>query len=676
MSVSSSAGALDQYLTVGEAAEFLGVSPWTLRNWDKAGKLKPSRHPKNGYRIYRQDDLRLIRNAQTGPTRRADLTPQFDWTEIGRSEHFVQFYESDDYLVEAVGGFLAAGVTRGDAGLIVVTPEHREKIFKNLSKRGIDVEAMQASGLLLVLDAAQTLEKISINGTPDSRQFIDVVGGVIGRFVQGGRRLRAFGEMVALLWADGHRSEAIALEDLWNALARSYSFALLCGYPMNSFAGDSHSAPFAEVCKCHSRVLPAESYASLSTPAEQLREISVLQQKAQALQAEIAHRQEVEIQLRKANTALELASKAKDQLLAVLSHELRTPLTPALIAAAALESEGGLTSKMRADLAMIRRNISLETKLIDDLLDLSRVVNGSLTLQKQDVTLHSLIAEVIAMVAQEAEAKSIKLVSKLNASNDRLYADSARVHQVIWNLLNNAIKFTPHGGNIEICTSNPADGMIAVKVRDSGVGIESKALKSIFNAFDQGEHAGCPMFGGLGLGLAISKAVIEIHDGRIRAESDGPGTGATFSITLPTAAAPAATEKSGSTPPPSSQARQHRILLVEDHADTLKVMRRLLETSGYFVVPAGTVADAVQAAKAQTFDLLISDIGLPDGSGLDLVRQIRQHQTNLQAVALTGFGMERDIQGSQRAGFVAHLTKPVDLAQLKSVIKSLLPVSS
>ena len=249
-----------------------------------------------------------------------------------------------------------------------------------------------------------------------------------------------------------------------------------------------------------------------------------------------AHRR-AEQQLAKAKALAEEASKAKDQFLAVLSHELRTPLSPVVLSLATMAADPALPPHLREDLAMIRRNIGLETRLIDDLLDLSRVINGKLALNKEDVAVHPLIADVAEMMEAEIKAGKLDLQLQLEAARDHVYADAARLHQVLWNLLKNAAKFTPAHGKISIRTSNRSDDALAIEVEDSGIGIEAQALSSIFNAFDQGAHTANRSLGGLGLGLAISKAVIDMHQGAISAHSAGKGHGSRFTVALPLAKA-------------------------------------------------------------------------------------------------------------------------------------------
>ncbi|HEV8377967.1 MAG TPA: ATP-binding protein, partial [Tepidisphaeraceae bacterium] len=543
---------------------------------------------------------------------------------------------------------------------------------KKLKARGIDLAKARASGQFVALDADQMLARFMVNGMPDGQLFMRVIGRVVKQALAGYRRVRAFGEMVAILWQQGNKAAAIRLEELWNELARAHSFALFCAYPMRAFARAGELDPLGEVCTCHTRVIPAESYASLSSPDDRLRAIALLQHKAQSLAAEIEHRKGVEEELRQAKAAAEEANRAKDQFLAVLGHELRTPLTPVLMTTAMLESEPGLPPRMRDDLAMIRRNIALETQLIDDLLDLSRVVNGKMVLHKRDLDVHPLVRNVVEMVDADARAKLIHVELELRAERDRVHADSARLHQVIWNLLKNAIKFTPENGRIIIRTGNDERGWLKIEVRDTGIGIDPQALPKIFNAFEQGGQGMARKFGGLGLGLAISKTVVDLHEGTICAHSEGKGHGACFTVGLATMVwVHERVQVADPSVPVVNGDRPLRILLVDDHADTLKVLRRILESSGHCVTPATSVQEASRAAEADGFDLLISDIGLPDGTGLDVMRSVHARHPGLPAIAMTGFGMEQDIRNSEEAGFSTHLTKPVDIASLEAAVRAL-----
>ncbi|MDE1184395.1 response regulator [Paraburkholderia sp.] len=368
-----------------------------------------------------------------------------------------------------------------------------------------------------------------------------------------------------------------------------------------------------------------------------------------------------------ARQAAEEASRAKDRFLAMLSHELRTPLTPVLAGASVLELIADLPDQARASVRMIRRNIELEARLIDDLLDLTRVANGKLRLSLETVDVHDVIDSVLELFRSEIQVKQQDVHVDKNAGHHYVLADRARLQQMLWNLIRNAAKFTPDGGHIYVRTRDERMH-IQICVEDTGIGIEPEQIGKLFNAFEQGNQNMTRQFGGLGLGLAITKALTDAHGGVVIAQSPGAHCGATFTITLPTAMQPVAQ------PAPVVVAPVHpegalTVLLIEDHEDTADVMAQLIRGLGHEVTVAGRVADALAATQLATFDLIVSDVGLPDGTGLDFIQAFREH-SDAPAVALTGFGTDEDVRRCIEAGFTSHLTKPVNFAQLEQVIES------
>lgn len=364
----------------------------------------------------------------------------------------------------------------------------------------------------------------------------------------------------------------------------------------------------------------------------------------------------------------EAASKAKDHFLAALSHELRTPLTPVLMKVSALAQSPDLPESLRADLRMIRRNVELEAKLIDDLLDLTRVSRGKLALHFEVTDVHSLLEHVVAICSEGVENVRLRIHLEPGAAAHHVWADSARLQQVYWNLVKNAVKFTPDGGRITVRTRNPELGRLEVSVIDPGIGIEPAELPRLFDAFEQGNAAIPRTFGGLGLGLAICKALVDQHGGELSGLSPGRGQGATFTVTLatvapPRAAAPAEATPGPAEPPPLSL----RLLLVEDNEPTLDVMTTLLELAGHDVKPAADVRTARELAGSHEFDLVVSDLGLPDGTGFELMSELRDRY-GLKGIAVSGFGMEEDLRRSSECGFLEHLVKPVDVDKLKAAL--------
>ncbi|MEO7931855.1 MAG: PAS domain S-box protein [Chthoniobacterales bacterium] len=378
--------------------------------------------------------------------------------------------------------------------------------------------------------------------------------------------------------------------------------------------------------------------------------------------------------LKLAQGRAEAANLAKDAFLAALSHELRTPLTPVLMTAATLRHDDRLPGEIQEQLEMIERNIALEARLIDDLLDVTSITQGKLQLRTQPCDAHALIRLAVEIVRQDAEAKELTLTCDFQATRNEVDADPARFQQVIWNLLRNSVKFTPRQGQITIQTRDHED-RLQIEVADSGIGIEPGLLDQIFTPFEQGGLTGDHRFGGMGLGLAIARAILAVHHGSIRAQSAGSGQGATFVIdipaTLPTGLQPIIKgHPNGTLPTAALEKTPLRLLLVEDHDSTLLVLTRLLSRDGHQVVPVASATAALAAASQETFDLVISDLGLPDGTGHELMQKLRA-QYGLRGIALSGYGMEDDMARSRDAGFILHLIKPVDFTRLRQALASL-----
>ena len=387
---------------------------------------------------------------------------------------------------------------------------------------------------------------------------------------------------------------------------------------------------------------------------------------------DFTQRKQFEQNLQHAKEEAESANVAKDNFLAVLSHELRTPLTPVVVTLTSWTQNPSFPAEFREDLGTLRRCAELEARLIDDLLDLTRIVRGKLALHMEAVDVHAMLDGVTRIYRSDLNAKSIVLEMHLDAVSRFVMADAGRLQQVFWNILKNAAKFTPAGGKIEIKCLNPAGGRVEINITDTGKGMTPETIARIFQPFEQGSAEIVRQYGGLGLGLSLSKAFVQAQGGTIAASSAGPGKGSTFTISMPTTSAPLmpSPSKGGTSPRASAgSTRPLKILLVEDHDDTSRVMSRLLERLGHQVRTADSVASALIAAE-EPFDLLLSDIGLPDGTGIDLLQQLRQRGKNgFPAVALTGFGMEEDIAKTREAGFTDHLTKPINFQRLQRVVQ-------
>ncbi len=371
------------------------------------------------------------------------------------------------------------------------------------------------------------------------------------------------------------------------------------------------------------------------------------------------------------------ANAAKDQFLALLSHELRNPLSPVIAMVGELEASSPGAPETRQALEVIRRNVELEARLIDDLLDVTRIAKGKLQLTFEVASVHEILHRAYEICREEIAAKRQATEFRLRAERTYVEADPARLQQVFWNLIKNAVKFTPAEGRIVIETFNPMPEKIEIKITDTGIGIEEEKLGKIFNAFEQGQSSITRRFGGLGLGLAISKAMVTAHGGRIGVTSAGKDKGSTFTVELATVAAPAQADRDKALRPPrpprievDGQTRP-RILVVDDHYDTCIGMKMMLERRGYHITLAHSADQALEKAAEQDFDLVISDIGLPDRSGYELMQELRATK-DLRGIALSGFGMENDVSKAREAGFSQHLTKPINFERLEEAIRNLL----
>jgi signal transduction histidine kinase len=453
----------------------------------------------------------------------------------GGAAHFVQFYDREEFLFDVVATFIAEGLINREPVVVIATEEHRRGFIDRVTAKGFDADGVT------FIDARSTIARFMNGALPDDERFMTIIGGVLEEATGGASRIRAYGEMVDLLWRDGSPEAAIRLEELWNDLGSLYPFTLLCAYPMGNFYKENDSRLFAHVCGTHGRVFPTESYSRGADDDSRLREIAALQQRAATLEAEIAHRRELERALRDKlaeNARLyELAqqsNRTKDEFLATLSHELRTPLT-AILGWAKMLNAGGLDEKTaRTALEIIERSARTQASLIDDLLDLSRVVTGKLTLRSEPVDLGLVVDNAVDTLRLAADARGIIIDVQHAPLRCVTTGDATRLQQIAWNLLSNAVKFSAAGSAVAVAIEHRGDAA-AITFRDSGRGIAPDFLPHVFEPFRQADGASTRAYNGLGLGLAIVKYLTELHGGTVAAKSDGEGNGATFIVTLPLA---------------------------------------------------------------------------------------------------------------------------------------------
>jgi excisionase family DNA binding protein len=525
-----------EYYSIAAAATLLGVNRVSVWRWIRAGRLPIARLGHRTVRIARADLERLLA-ARAGGERR-DGVVRSD----GPHDHVVQFYEADRSLHAAAGAFLGAALRTGGAAVVVATAEHRAGLEERLAADGIDVGAAVAEGRYLALDAAETLARMMAGGAPDAQTFAAIIGGIIAQAGAGGRRVHAFGEMVALLAGGGNPAAALRLETLWNDLRTRRSFALLCAYPMARLGEATTTEVLGQICAAHGRVIPAESYSALPSAEAQRREVAALQRKAAQLETEIAERARAERQLRaalaaerEARAATEAALRIREDFLSIAAHELKTPITSlrasAQLAQRRLVRETPVKpERVTSALATVVAQSGKLTRLIDQLLDLSRLETGKYALERAPTDLTGLASQILA----DARARGVPHPLTLEAPPSLVASvDPLRLEQVLTNLLDNALKFSPEGGPIDVVLAR-REGRAELAVRDHGLGIPPEHRERLFERFFQAHAQGHRS--GLGLGLYLSRQIAEQHGGTLRAEFPSDG-GSRFVLTLPLAAA-------------------------------------------------------------------------------------------------------------------------------------------
>jgi PAS domain S-box-containing protein len=394
-----------------------------------------------------------------------------------------------------------------------------------------------------------------------------------------------------------------------------------------------------------------------------IREISARAKKEQAAKTHLV--------------GLEIASEAKDNVLAIVSHELRTPLgaISSMLdlldlrhpSAPMADQQKGAAAFDGSAVAHIRRNIQFLSRLTNQLFDFSHIVRGEIHLDLEVIDAHKAISEVLKNLEKERESKQIAIDLQLRALNYHVKADAVKFHQIVSNLIGNAIKFSPIGGKIDIATSNSSADQIAISIKDNGIGLEANDIVRIFSPYEQADSSIHPQYGGLGLGLSIARSLVEAHQGKLTAESRGKNQGATFTLEFKSTQAVKRGVALAKTKPMANLAAL-RILVVEDHFDARRCLARVLQSRGHLVTAAENARAALDLSTGHDFDLLIADVGLPDGNGWDLFQILKRRQPHLQAIALSGYGMPQDLLKSKAAGFAEYLVKPVDIETLDVAI--------
>jgi signal transduction histidine kinase/CheY-like chemotaxis protein len=581
--------------------------------------------------------------------------------------HAVQFYEHEAYLLDSVTDYIGSALSAASAGILIATPPHRDGVAQRLIARGHDVAGAGAQGLYVALDARETLSRFMVDGWPDPTRFDDTIGTLIARTRERVPQVHAFGEMVALLWAEGNSDAAIRLEELWDELRARHPFMLLCAYPIEAFHDTSHAKSFGEMTTLHTNVIPAESYMELKGDA-QMRLIAQLQQQAAALEAETIQRRHAEAELRKKMEQLADADRRKDEFLAMLGHELRNPLAPVTTALQLMRLHSDEPLRVSRARETIERQVEHMTRLIDDLLDVSRITRGKIELRQEAVVLSTLIARAVEAARPVIDERGHRLTLDLPDAPVTLSADPARLEQVLANLLNNAAKYTDVGGRIWLRAFVDAEHLV-LSVKDNGAGLTSTMRDHVFDLFVQGPEMRAYSRGGLGIGLTLVRRLVEMHGGMVEARSDGPGLGSEFIARLPIRPVSQVIPRDDPIGAGLAALPKRRILVVDDNVDAADALAELLRDYGHDVRAAHDGPSAIEQAELHRPDFVLLDIGMPGFDGYEVARRMRG-ELGLKAtlVALTGYGEARHRRLSRDAGFDQHVTKPVDIRKLEKLL--------
>jgi PAS domain S-box-containing protein len=714
--------------------------------------------------------------------------------------HFVQFYRDDRLLLDEVADFIDGALRAGDVGVVIASAGRQADLQQRLQAGRLAVGAsLWYPGELVFLDASTMLDAFMVEGWPDEQRFADTIGALIERVSNRGTRgVRAFGEMVAILCAQGNHAAAIRLEELWNKLGHRQSFSLFCAYPLDLFTRPEYGKAFEHVCHGHTHVLPVGRGLADAADARHDMTLAELQQKTATLELEIAKRTQAEQTLRRrereladfvenaaeglnrvgpdgtilwANRAelemlgyaaddyvgqpvagfhvdplrggdiadrlsrgdtlynepaalrcrdgtvrhvlihsspvldsgvltcnrcftrdvterelarevlekagterarltqsLESANRAKDEFLAMLGHELRNPLAPIVTALQLMKMRGD--TETAKEQGIIQRQVDHLIRLVDDLLDVSKITRGKIELRTEAVDLGQVLARAVEMASLLLEQRRHRLIVHAPSRGLRWVGDPVRLAQVVANLLTNAARYTPSGGEVRLTAFRDTHDVV-ISVQDNGNGIPPHMLGRVFELFAQGERGVDRAEGGLGIGLALVKSLVAMHGGSVVAKSEGLGQGSEFVVRLPLMPESASrTDGVLLQRPAAGVARGQRVLVVDDNADAADMLGLALKSQGHEVVVAHDPVAALKAVDGFAPDVAVLDIGLPAMDGYELAGHLRARMGTrpCRLIALTGYGQERDKLRSRDAGFAVHLVKPVDVDGLLSLI--------
>lgn len=711
-------------------------------------------------------------------------------------EHLVRFYDNDDFIVDEIWHFIEPCLRRGDTAVVIATREHLESLERRFAT-GLHSDAVvrEHGEQFVRLEASDLLSRLLVDGWPDEQRFRAIVGDILrGASKDGTRHVHAYGEMVGLLCEQSNQPAAIRIEQLWNELAKEFPLSLLCGYPMHAFSRREDATAFSTICDQHMHVLPAESFRECTDTNALHRTVAHLQQKANALESEVARRKAIEHALHcreqelsdflenalegmhrvSADGTIVWANKAeldllgyardeyigrkiadfhvdrdaihailsklldgeslidhparlqhkdgsirhvlirsnarlvdgefvstrcitrdmtervqleaaleqrlqelaeldrrKDEFLAMLGHELRNPLAPIMNSLELMRIHGDYPEAIARSRETITRQVELMKRLVDDLLDVSRITRGTISLKIEDITLGEVIERAVEIARPLINERQHRLSLNLPADQLHLRGDPARLAQILANLLHNAAKYTEPGGSI--CVSAGADGeCMTLTIGDNGIGIDPSLHEKVFDLFVQDKKSLSKANGGLGIGLTLVRSLVQLHGGTVSLRSEGSGKGSEFIVTLPLTGAPRSEARASSTARTGKPAENmpRSILIVDDNIDAAESLGEFLKMTGHTTHVVHDGLTALRLARMTRPEVVILDIGMPLMDGYRVAEHLRSDVglTSSVLIAVTGYAQERDRLTAKNAGFDHHFAKPIDMDKLVALL--------
>ncbi len=607
---------------------------------------------------------------------------------LGDTLKFIAFFPAVAFAAWYGGlgpGIVAMLIGAGLADLFVFEPRYSFAVSRPENQMGFILYGLVSAAFIFMFNSyRRALLKVQASEIRYRRLFETAHDGILILDAEAGKTIDVNRFMLDLL---GQTRESIVGKELWqvglfpdaekskHALEATHSQGAIRN-ESTFFDRDGHRVNVEFVCNI---------YHEGERPVIQvnIRDISERKRFADEREAHLVNERLLRMEA-------ETANRSKDMFLATLSHEMRTPLNAIVGWVGILRQQGCDDADLQEGLAAIDRNSKAQVQLIEDVLDVSRIVSGKMRLEIKPCEMAEIIRAGVETVRAAANARDIKLQTNLNQCASKVACDDVRMQQVVWNLVSNAVKFTPVGGTVTV-TLERERSSIKVEVKDNGQGMDKDLLPHVFDRFRQADSSSRRRFGGLGLGLSIVKHIVEAHGGTVRAESDGEVKGSTFTVLLPIRAVrleedPMAPASQGCNAGEESQNAETfgsprlvclagmRVLVVDDEPDAQRLLVRVLEQAGASVLAASSAREALEILSKLTPEVLVSDLGMPDEGGLDLIRQVRgsgHHSRDLPAVALTAFVSKEDQRAALLAGFQVHIPKPVDAHDLTAVIASL-----